>query len=310
MAEALVFYSEFDDPAAWRDALAAHVPDLDFRIWPDIGDPAEIGYVLAWKPPQGLFDALPNLKLVINLGAGVDSLVARTDLPAAPIVRISDTEMGRMMASYVTLSVLRYHRNFPEFERAQREARWLYLHPREAREVVVGVMGLGELGRMAALELARWGFAMRGWARGEKKLEGIATYAGPDGLGPFLDGLDILVVMLPLTPETRGLIDAGFLARLTPGTRLINVARGELVDETALADALESGRVGAATLDVFREEPLPADHPFWHLDNVLVTPHLASVAIPSSAAAQVADNMARARDGRPLLNRVDPSRGY
>lgn len=308
--DALVFCSAYDSSAAWGAALKRHLPDLDLRVWPDIGNAEEVRHALVWLPPSGFFAALPNLELIINLGAGADAILGHPELPDVPVVRIADPEMSRMMASYVVLSVLRYYRDFPEFERAQKAGHWRYIHPREPREVRVGVMGLGELGRVAASELARWGFEVRGWARTRKEIEGVTTFAGEDGLGDFLRDLEIVVVMLPLTSETRGLIDSAFLARMPRGVKLVNVARGEIIDEAALLAALESGRVAAATLDAFASEPLPADHPFWGMEEVLVTPHLASVAIPSTAAAQVADNIRRARAGLPLINEVGRVRGY
>jgi glyoxylate/hydroxypyruvate reductase A len=290
--------------------LAAALPELEIRIHPEVGDPADIRYALVWKPPQGFFARFPNLALVVNLGAGVDALVARDDLPPVPITRLSDPNMAQMMAGFVLFAVLRYARDIPVFERAQRAGRWHYVHPRAASEVRVGVMGMGELGGTAAAELARQGFAVRGWSRSPKSIPGIEGLHGIEALPAFLDGLEILVIMLPLTPETRHLVDAAFLGRLPRGAKLINVARGAVIDEPALVAALQSGQIGEATLDVFEVEPLPEDHPLWSLPNVLITPHLASTAIPASAAEQIAANIRRVRAGEPVLHRVDPTRGY
>ncbi|MFS8037255.1 2-hydroxyacid dehydrogenase [Xanthobacter sp. AM11] len=312
---ALVFYSAFDAPGEWTAALKAAMPGLDVRVArvPDgavEGDPAQVETALVWKPPHGFFSAFPNLSLVINLGAGVDALVARDDLPDVPVTRLSDPHMAQMMASFVLFAVLRHARDIPAFEKAQRERRWHYLHPRVAGEIRVGVLGLGELGAAAALEIARHGFDVRGWSRSPKTLPGIACASGIKALPGFLAAADILVVMLPLTPQTRGLLDAERLALLPEGAAFINVARGPVVDEAALIGALRAGRIGAATLDVFEVEPLPAESPLWGMENVLVTPHLASVAIPASAAAQIAENIRRVKAGEAVLNRVDPGRGY
>lgn len=312
---ALVFYSAFDGPQEWRAALQEAVPGLDVRIaraedGQVEGDPAAVRYALVWKPPHGFFQRFPNLRLVINLGAGVDALVGRDDLPDVPITRLSDPQMGRMMASFVLFCVLRHAREIPTFEKAQKARRWDYVHPRTAGEIRVGVLGLGELGAAAALELARQGFDVRGWSRTPKTLDGVSTRHGMAALPDFLAGSEILVVMLPLTPETRGLLNAERLALLPKGAKLINVARGPVVDEAALIDALRSGRIAEATLDVFEVEPLPPESPLWGMENVLVTPHLASVAIPASAAAQIADNIRRVEEGREVLNQVDPRRGY
>lgn len=315
MSAALVFYSAFDAWAGWKEALEAALPGLDVRIARTgdahvEGDPADVRYALVWKPPHDFFKRFPNLKLVINLGAGVDALVARDDLPDLPITRLSDPRMAQMMASFVLMCVLRHARDIPLFEKAQRERRWHYVHPRTADEITVGVLGLGELGGAAASELARQGFDVRGWSRTPKALAGVTCHHGPEALPGFLAASEILVVMLPLTAETRGLLNAERLALLPKGAKFINVARGPVVDEAALVAALRSGHISQATLDVFEVEPLPADSPLWNMENVLITPHLASIAIPKSAAAQIAENIRRVEAGEAVANRVDPARGY
>jgi glyoxylate/hydroxypyruvate reductase A len=310
MTSTLVFQSQFDSFTEWSALLAPLLPGVKICRDDEVQDPDSVHYVLTWKPPQGFFARFPNLKLLVNLGAGVDALVERDDLPAVPITRVSDPDMGRMMASYVLFAVLRYARDIPAFERAQREHRWHYLHPRLPASVRVGVLGLGELGSCAALELARQGFDVRGWSRSPKQLEGVSCVNGMDTLGGFLGGSDILVVMLPLTEQTRGLLNAERLALLPKGACFINVSRGAVVDQQALTDALISGQIGEATLDVFDREPLPPEDPLWALDNVLITPHLASIAIPASAARQVADNILRLGRGEAVLHQVDPARGY
>ena len=308
---ALLFYSQFDDPQDWGKHLREAVPGLDFRVWPDVGNPGEIDAALVWKAPEGELRNFPNLKLIINLGAGVDSIVKDRSLPLGiPIVRIADPEMSRMMAQFVLAAVLRHYRDFVSFGRAQKERRWHYIHPREAPTCNVGVMGLGNLGAMAAHELARQGFRVAGWARSPKNLEGIESFHGQDGLAPFLARSEIVVVMLPLTPETDGILGAKALAQLPRGAKLVNVGRGNLIDEKALIACLHSGQIAEATLDVFQIEPLPAESALWGFDQVLVTPHLASVAIPRTAARQVAENLRRLSSGEPLLNVVDPGRGY
>ena len=308
---ALLFYSEYDDAEDWGKHLREAIPGLDFRVWPQVGDPRDIQAAIVWKAPQGELRKYPNLRLIINLGAGVDSIVQDRSLPAGiPIVRIADPDMSRMMAQFVLASVLRHYRDFVSFARAQKERRWHYIHPREAPTCSVGVMGLGNLGAMAASELVRQGFRVAGWARTPKNLEGVESFHGKTGLAPFLARTEILAVMLPLTPETEGILDAKALALLPRGAKIINVGRGRLVDEQALIDAIRSGQIAEATLDVFHTEPLPADSPLWEFDQVLVTPHLASVAIPRTAARQVAENLRRVAAGEPLINAVDPQRGY
>ncbi|SEG85592.1 2-hydroxyacid dehydrogenase [Marinobacterium lutimaris] len=310
MTSTLVFYSKVDSFDDWKALLAPLLPEVRICTPEQVEDPESVHYVLAWKPPHGFFASYRNLKLLVNLGAGVDSLVNRDDLPAVPITRISDPDMGRMMASYVLFAVLRYARDIPAFEKAQREHRWHYLHPRLPSSTRVGVLGLGELGAYAANELARQGFDVRGWSRSPKQLENLTCVNGMDNLDGFIASSDILVVMLPLTPQTQGLLNAERLALLPEGSCFINVSRGAIVDQQALTAALASGRIGAATLDVFDREPLPPEDPLWAMENVLITPHLASVAIPASAAQQIADNIRRLEQGESILHQVDPGRGY
>jgi glyoxylate/hydroxypyruvate reductase A len=310
MTPTLVFYSQFDSFEEWQALLAPLLPGVRICQEQDVEDPQSVLYALAWKPPLGFFARYTNLQLLVNLGAGVDSLVGRDDLPNVPITRVSDPDMGRMMASYVLFAVLRYARDIPALERAQRERRWHYLHPRLPSSVRVGVLGLGELGSYAALELVRQGFDVRGWSRSAKTLENVNCVSGLENLDAFLASSDILVVMLPLTPQTQGLLNAERLALLPRGSCFINVSRGAVVDQQALTAALISGQIGEATLDVFDREPLLPEDPLWALDNVLITPHLASVAIPATTAAQIADNIHRLARGEAVLHQVDPARGY
>ncbi|MGM4917424.1 NAD(P)-dependent oxidoreductase [Tardiphaga sp. 813_E8_N1_3] len=306
--EVMAFYSAFDDFETWRAALA--VEGIDLRQADDITDPARVGQALVWKPPHGFFARYPNLGLVVNLGAGVDALVGRDDLPEVPITRLSDPKMARMMAGYVLFAVTRHARDIPALERAQRERRWHYIHPRDPETVTVGILGLGELGLTAALECARQGYRVRGWSNTLKSVEGIETSAGLAALPDILGDSDILVCMLPQTPQTSGLLNAERLAQMKRGAIFINVSRGSIVDEPALIEALRSGHIAEATLDVFAAEPLSPESPLWAMDNVLITPHLASVALPGSAARQIGENVRRLRSGQELLSGVDPRRGY
>lgn len=308
--DALVFYSPVDDPRAWKEALTAELPDLDFRVDPDVGDPASVDYALVWVPPNGFFKRFPNLKLVTNLGAGVDRLVQRDDLVPVPISRLSDPGMVQLMTSYVVFAVTRYARDIHIFERAQRRGEWHYVHPRPLSEIKVGVLGLGELGAPAAIALAGMGFDVRGWSRTQKELPGVTCTAGPAALDALLASCEIVVSLLPLTAESRGMLGARELALMPRGAKFINASRSAVVDEAALVAALRSGTVGEATLDVFDIEPLPADHPYWTLDNVLITPHLASITVPALAARDVAESIRRVRRGEPPLHAVDAHRGY
>ncbi len=308
--DALVFYSAVDDGEAWRAALNAELPELDVRIDPDVGDPADIRYALVWTPPAGFFARFPNLQLVVNLGAGVDSLMRRDDLLPVKFARLNDPGMEAMMASYVIFAVTRYARDIPVFERAKRRGEWDYVHPRPLYEIKVGVLGLGELGAASAKALAGMGYTVSGWSRSPKDIAGVTAFTGREGLERVLGESEIVVCLVPLTPETHHLLGAAELALMPRGAKLVNVSRGPLVDEVALVEALRSGHLAEATLDVFETEPLPNGHPLWNLDNVLITPHVASITVPALAARDVAESVRRVRQGLPPLHEVDPRRGY
>ena len=308
--DTLLFYSELDNAATWRRAMQAELPDMNFHVFPDMPDPASVTAVLVWSPPLGFFEPLTNLRLIVNLGAGVDSLAARGDLPNVPIVRLSDPAMVGLMTSYVLFAVIRYARYFDIFETVQRQAEWHYIEPRPLSTVKVGVLGLGELGAAAAGALAGLGLDVKGWSRSPKHLPGVTCVHGPDALDALISDVEILVVMLPLTQETKGLIDEARLRRMKPGAKLINVARGSIIDEDALIAVLREGHLGGATLDVFAREPLPSESALWRMPNVLLTPHLASIPVPEFAAKVVAESIRRIRRGEPPLHRIDPARGY
>ncbi|WP_225032525.1 2-hydroxyacid dehydrogenase [Paraburkholderia sp. XV] len=307
----LVFYSNFDDFDTWKRALQTQLRGLRVVRANEVTDPREIHFALVWKPPAGFFQSMTNLKLIVNLGAGVDSLTARDDLPAhVPITRISDPNMARMMAGYVLFATLRHAREIPHFEAAQRRGEWAYRHPRNPEDIRAAVLGLGELGALAASELRRQGLTVLGWSRSPREIDGVQCHSGMDTLDSVLGQADILIIMLPLTADTHGLLDRDRLSKLPRGAAIVNVARGAIVDQPALTALLQSGHIGSATLDVFEKEPLPSDDPLWSMPNVLITPHLASVAIPASAARQVAANLLCVSSGESLTSQVDVRRGY
>ena len=307
---AILLYSPNDDLLAWRRELLARLPGLDVRLWPEIGDPDQVTMALVWLPPPGMLAGLPNLGVVLSLGAGVDSLLRDPTLPDLPLCRMIDPALTRSMSEFVLLQALKYHRQLDVYARQQRQALWEFYLALPAAERRVGVMGLGVLGQDAARLLARHGFHVSGWSRSPKTIDGVACFAGKDGLGPFLEELDILVCLLPLTAETDGILNTSLLARLPRGARLVNVARGRHLVEQDLIDALDTGQLAHATLDVMREEPLPPDHPFWRHPRIDLTPHSASYSLPESGVEIVADNISRFEAGRPLLHVVDRGRGY
>lgn len=309
--DTLLFYSEIDDPEPWRAGLAKAIPEAPFHVFPDVPDPSAVTTAIVWRPPVGFFAPFTNLRLVVNLGAGVDSLVRRNDLPAGvPIARLSDPGMVAMMTSYVLFAVTRYARDIDLLEAAQRRGEWHYLPPRALDTVKVGLLGLGELGQSAAQALARLSIDVTGWSRGAKTVPGIRCVHGLAALDALIASSEILVIMLPLTAETEGLMNEARLRSMPKGAKLVNVARGAVVDEEALIRALADGHLGGATLDVFVREPLPADSPLWRMPNVLITPHLASITVPEAAARDVAESIRRVGKGLPPLHQIDPRRGY
>jgi glyoxylate/hydroxypyruvate reductase len=308
---ALLFRSSSDSAAFWLAELRKHIPDIDMRVFPDMGNPKEIDSALVWKPQSGLLASLPNLRLIASLGAGVDHLLQDASLPRhVPIVRLVDPYMTEAMSEYVLSQVLRLHRQDFAYRAQQRERLWRELPQPIAAERRVGVLGLGELGADAARKLAVLGFAVAGWSRTEKRLPGMESFHGPEGLKALARRSDILACLLPLTRETEGVLNAKLFAQMPKGAAIVNAARGAHLVEADLLAALESGQLSAAVLDVFAEEPLPPNHPFWDHPKIIVTPHVAAATHAPTAAAAIAENLRRLADGRPLLNVVDLARGY
>ena len=306
----LWFHSELDDAAAWTAALARELPDLDVDASPSPRDPAAVRWALVYRPPAGALAALPRLEAIFSLAAGVESFLADPTLPDVPLCRMVDPGLTATIADYAHFAVLRAHRGFDDHARAQAAGRWAFATPKLAGEVTVAVLGLGELGRAVARRLSAHGYRVTGWSRGPRTLDGVATHHGADGLAPAVRDADVVVALLPATPATRDLFDAAFFDAVKPGATFVNLGRGDQLVETDLLRALDDGRLGGAVLDVFRTEPLPADHPFWRHPRVLVTPHVGGSTLPATGAPVVADNIRRARAGRPLRHVVDPARGY
>jgi len=308
---AILFFSEVDDPDEWRDAFATQCPDMSFRVWPDIGDPSDIEVALVWHPPDNALDQFPNLRLIASLGAGVDHLFRGAGLPAGiPVSRIVDRSLTEQMVEYVVLGALFCHRQMPAYMAQQKQANWQLLRQPLGRERRIGLLGLGELGMASARALKALQFDVAGWSRSPKNDADIPDYVGTEGLKDFLARTDILVCLLPLTPQTEGLLNAAQFARLPRGASFVNAGRGGHVVEGDLLAALDSGQLGHAMLDVFRAEPLPAQSPFWSHPGVTLTPHVASITNASSGTALVLENMQRVRAGDAPLYEVVPSEGY
>jgi glyoxylate/hydroxypyruvate reductase len=308
---ALLFRSSIDSEARWKPQFARLMPELEIRVWPQVGNPADIDYALVWRPEPGLLASLPNLKLILSLGAGVDHILCDPLLPHdVPIVRLVDPYMTDAMSEYVVLQVLRLHRQDLDYRAQQQAADWRELEQKNAAARRVGILGAGALGQDAGRKLKGLGFDVALWSRSERTVEGLASYAGAAGLPALLGCSEILVCLLPLTAETEGILNNSTFALLPKGAGLINAARGGHLVEADLLAALASGRLSGAVLDVFREEPLPPSHPFWHHPRIVVTPHVAAATNPPTAASIILDNIRRFEERRPLLNQVDPAQGY
>ena len=296
----------------WKAALLAVDPSLEIRLFPDAGNPTDIEAAVVWTAHDMMeLRRYPNLKLIVSMGAGVDHLLrAPGPPPGIPVARLKDVLLTSAMAEWVLLNVLRFHRQDPEYRALQQRKEWLELSAPSTTERRIGILGIGELGSASARVLTSLGFPVMGWSRSAKTLPGVQTFHGADGLMAMAAQTDILICLLPLTPETRGVLNAKLLSALPRGAYVINGARGgHMVAEDMLA-ALDSGHIAGAALDVFEPEPLPAESRFWSHPKVFLTPHAASITIPSSVAPQVVENIHNMRAGRSLINLVDFSLGY
>lgn len=307
-----------DGPQAgeWIALLRAQGKGREVRAWPDaIGNEADIGLACVWLPPPGLLARLRNLRAIINLGAGVDRLLGDSTLPQVPIARVAHADLAMRVTEYVVLHVLMHHRRQRLYDAQQRERLWRVHDQPAASEVGVGVMGLGAIGREAAGALGRLGFRVAGWSRTPKSLPGIETFHGRAGLDPFLARSEILVCLLPQTPETAGLLDLALFRKLkrdgaAGGAFLVNAARGGLQIDADILAALDQGALAGATLDVFPQEPLPPDSRLWTHPKVTITPHNAGDISPRLFAPIVIAQIERFERGLPLDNLIDRKRGY
>jgi glyoxylate/hydroxypyruvate reductase len=263
-----------------------------------------------WDPPRGAMARMRNLRLIHSIAAGVDNILSDPALPALPLCRVVDPQHARGMSEFVTWGVLHFHRHMDRVLANQREAHWMRFDQAHPATCTVGVMGLGEIGSRVATDLQRLDFTVRGWARRPRPLPEIELFEGEGALPAFLDGTDVLVCLLPLTEKTRGILDARTFGQLGPGAKLIHVGRGEHLVTADLVDALGSGQLGGAIVDVFPAEPLPPNDPLWKVPNLIITPHMASVASSETIGLQVAQNVQRFLRGEPLHNVVDVRRGY
>jgi len=294
---------------AWA-RIARETADFELRVWPDVGEEGDVEYLAAWTIPPGLIATLPRLRAVFSVGAGVDQLDLAAIPAHLPLARMLEPGIEACLVSYVAMAVLALHRDLPAYLAQQRAGIWrpLPVRPPSARRV--GLLGLGRLGTAAAMTLRGLGFPVAGWSRAAKAIDGIACHCGADGLADLLAVSDILVCLLPLTEATRGILNAENFARLPRGAGLVNAGRGGHLVEADLLDALASGQIGAAALDVTATEPPDAAHPFWRHDRILLTPHVGAVTQTESGIAALLDNILRHVRGEPLEGLVDRERGY
>ncbi len=301
---------EVGSAEGWRAAAAELLPEREVRIFPETGDVAEIDYLAFMHPDFDAIPALPKLKAMFSRSAGVESFIGHPKLPAVPLGKIEPSGGDPMMTEYVLMHVLRLHREMHAYQAAQAREAWLrqpILRPEQRR---IGFLGFGLMAKAPALVLQSLGFPVAAWVRNPRPQAEVPIFHGPGQLDAFLRQTDILVCLLPLTPETRGVLDARTLALLPRGAFVVNGARGGHVVQPDLLAALDSGHIAGAALDVFEPEPLPPEHAFWGHPQVVLTPHAASITIPESVAPQVVENIRRARAGAPLLNLVDFAAGY
>ena len=307
----VAFYSPHGSFRFWEASLRRLLPDIEFRCAPDLGDPAEIDVALVWRPAPGWLAGLPNLRLILSQGAGVDHILADPLLPRhVPIVRLVDPYMTRSMVEYVTFQVLRLHLKEPDFRRQREQRIWRQLVPPSARDRRVGILGLGELGTACAEALLALGFDVAGWSRSPKHLPGVVSFSGAEAFDAFLARTEILVCLVPLTPATKGILCQSTFELMPHGAGVINVGRGGHLVEADLLAALESGQIGDAVLDVFETEPLPQDHPFWDHPRIVVTPHVAALTNPTTASEVIAANIRRLQRGEDWPDRIDVGAGY
>jgi glyoxylate/hydroxypyruvate reductase A len=296
--------------AVWREVFAQRAPQLRFELWPGDAPLGDVRYLVAWQADRSLLARLPALELFFCTGAGVDHLDFAAIPPQVPVIRMIEPGIVEGVVEYATLAVLAAHRQWPLYLEQQRRAQWQPHLPLPAAQRRVGVLGLGVLGRAVLERLASFGFALRGWNGSAREITGVECFSGAAGLLPCLAGCDILVNLLPGTAATRHLLDAERLAALPRGAQIVNLGRGSSIDARALCAALDSDQLAGAVLDVTESEPLPPDDPLWQHPRVLLTPHIAAMTRPDTAAAVVIDAIEQHRRGEPLRGTVDRALGY
>lgn len=307
----ILFVAGDPKPERWTVPILKRLPEAEVYVWDPNGPAVDADYAIVWQPPEALFERETQLKAVFNLGAGIDGLLKVASLPSdLTVVRLEDAGMSAQMAEYVLHQLLEASREMETYREQQRQGVWEIHRPIKRSEWPVGVMGLGHIGSRVARTLADLEYRVSGWARGQHSLEGVSAYAGPDQLGDFLQSTRVLINTLPLTDETRNIIDYELLGQLQPGAVLINVGRGEHLVENDLLRALDDGILARAVLDVFRKEPLPGDHPFWQRKEITITPHISARTLRDTTLEQITGKIRAHAQGGPISGVVDTGRGY
>ena len=292
----------------WLEGLSAMLPGAAVTPW--VPGAPQADYAVVWAPPQQFIDEQRQLKALFNIGAGVDALMALRIPPHVTVVRLDDAGMSVQMAEYVCHAVIRHFREFDGYEADVAAGKWSYRKPRDRADFPVGIMGLGVLGGRVARALAQFDFPVVGWSRSARHIDGVRSFSGVEGLADFLAQTRVLVCLLPLTAETRNIMNAENLEKLRPQAYVINVARGAHLVDQDLLDRLDQGLLAGATLDVFRTEPLPPEHPFWKHPKITITPHTSARTLRFESIAQIASKIGALERGEGVAGAVNPQRGY
>jgi glyoxylate/hydroxypyruvate reductase A len=306
----LLYHGERERGLKWQALFKEQAPDLPFRLWPDVGDRAEIRYLVTWQGLPELLTKLPNLEVLFSVGAGVDQFDLTAIAPSISVVRMIEPGITEGMVEYVTMATLMLHRHMLDYAEFQRARQWQEIDVVPAFQRSIGVMGLGNLGQAAIGQLKSFGFPLAGWSRSTHAIEGVTCFAGEAQLPDFLSRCDILICLLPLTDETRGILNRRLFDMLPIGAGLINVGRGGHLKEEDLPRALDSGRLSGAVLDVMASEPPGSSHPFWKHPRIMLTPHIASKTRAESAGRTLLDNVRRHEAGEAMLGLVSRNLGY